>query len=168
MLDIKNTLQVEKVLPLMSWDIHLMALADMKLQVKRRQDLVQLKEMQRQYGWKLDLDFVNRSIFDALVVTDHSQMVKWVSSGFKQMTGYQPNEIVGKKAKMLQGSSTTEKSLEELRVKLKIQEPFQHDLINHRKNGAPYTCRLEIYPLFNHENCLSHFLALEQEVYTLA
>lgn len=51
-----------------------------------------------------------------------------------------------------------------IRNALSVPRPITERLVNYKKNGSPYTCRVQITPLFNVSGKLAHFIALEREL----
>ncbi|WP_258097259.1 PAS domain-containing protein [Marinoscillum pacificum] len=164
MMDIKGTIKADKIMPLMCWDVHILELSKNKQIQSVQEDIEELKQLHSVNQWLTDIDFVQHASFDALVVTNEHQVIDWVSSGFKGMTGYEATEVIGQTARKLQGPETTLISRMAIQDQLKTRQPFKHDIINYRKNGEAYTCRLEIYPLVNEQEEITHFLALEHEI----
>jgi PAS domain S-box-containing protein len=121
----------------------------------------------RRQGWTQWADFRNhlRKSTNAVVITDHRQIIRFASAGFEKMTGYPTDFARGKKPKFLQGKKT------EIEVKSKVREAIEKRefvevvLTNYRKNGEAYLCKVKIFPMFNRSNELVNFLALENEVF---
>ncbi len=99
-----------------------------------------------------------------LVLTDLSRTILWTSKNFLTMTGYAHTEALGRTPKMLQGPGTDAHTLQQVRDSLDRADSVEADLLNYRKNGEPYICRVHIDPLYNNQNELTHFLAVESEV----
>ncbi|MEZ0539392.1 PAS domain-containing protein [Fibrella arboris] len=99
-----------------------------------------------------------------LVVTDLSKTILWASHSFLSMTGYTTSEAVGQTPAFLQGEQTSQTDLVRIRERLRRAVPVKADLINYRKGGEPYICRVEIAPLRNSQGELTHFLAVESAV----
>ncbi len=99
-----------------------------------------------------------------LVLTDAAKTILWVSDCFRAMTGYRPYEVLGKMPDMFQGSSTSPADVLRLGESLAMAQPVGADLMNYRKNGDMYVCRVHIKPLYNTRQDLTHFLAVEWEV----
>ncbi|MEL7145929.1 MAG: PAS domain-containing protein [Bacteroidota bacterium] len=131
---------------------------------KIKQDLQILEAYQRQFGWSISLPELLTNPYDAIVLTDSRVSIKWVSAGFTQMTGYRKNEVLDKNPKMFQGRKTSQKTRSRIRTKLDGQRTFVEEVINYRKSGEEYICRVEIHPLFSGNAEASHFIALESEV----
>ncbi|GAB3763961.1 PAS domain-containing protein [Spirosoma pomorum] len=99
-----------------------------------------------------------------LVLTDLTKTILWTSQNFLSMTGYERKEAVGKTPRLLQGIDTDPITVQRINEALNQAEPVSADLVNYRKNGDPYICRVSIRPLYNTQRRLTHFLAVEREV----
>lgn len=160
----KITDKAELIPPLHCWDIVSTYLDEITNKGKRESELAVLEKYKKRYHWEIDLEKVLDASYEALVLTDSGISIQWVSDGFTGMTGYPKKEALGKSPKMLQGKNTTEASRQSVRKKLDGQEVFTEDIVNYRKTGEEYICKVEIHPIFNKDNELIHYLALEQEV----
>ncbi|MBW3470269.1 PAS domain-containing protein [Arthrospiribacter ruber] len=159
-IEIKNFQAAPYVLH--SMDVIAMDLAGTRL---RQLDVSYLKKIGDQYNWQIDLDEVLRGFpFEALVLTGLDRRILWTSHGFESMTGYTSNELLGRKPSLLQGAGTDPKKIDQLKLNLKSSETFEIQLTNYRKSGQAYECLVQIHPIFNQVQELTHFLALEREV----
>lgn len=66
----------------------------------------------------------------------------FVSNSSWQLTGYWPNELVGKNPTILQGQQTSRKHAEEFMFELKSSGFAETKLVNVRKNGDVYGCHI--------------------------
>lgn len=97
----------------------------------------------------------------AVILTDSERRIQWVNDDFTNITGYTFEEVIGQKPSILQGKNTTKSSIERIRKGLEGLAPFKADIINYRKDGEEYLCRLVIHPIFNIEDQLTNFIAFE-------
>ena len=105
---------------------------------------------------------------NAIVVTDPTERIEWVNSGFFHMTGYSTDEVLGKNPNFLQGHETNLQDIQQIRQSVHKNEPFTAVILNYRKNGEPYHCKIKVYPLYDYSQKLVNFLAIEKEVTALA
>ena len=117
--------------------------------------------MQREFHWQVDLEHLVNRRYDAIVVTGTDRMIQWVSRGFRRMTGYAPEAVIGRKPSFLQGPLTDPDALQVLRDALQRSEPARIELVNYRSNGEAYRCVVSIEPLYNTQNEVTHFIAFE-------
>lgn len=100
----------------------------------------------------------------AIVVTDAKEKIEWVSKGFFNMTGYLAEEVVGRSPGFLQGQETNQVDVLQIRQAVNKNKPFSAVILNYRKSGEPYHCKINVYPLFDKNQQLVNFLAIENEV----
>lgn len=105
---------------------------------------------------------------NAIVVTDSIEQIEWVNSGFFHMTGYSTDEVLGKNPNFLQGQETNLQDVRQIKQSVHKNEPFTAVILNYRKNGEPYHCKIKVYPLYDYNQKLVNFLAIEKEVTSLA
>lgn len=106
---------------------------------------------------------INQEDYDALVLTDTSQNILWVNDGFKNMTGYTKKFAIGKRPSFLQGEKTSTSIKKELRDKLAFNHTYSGSIINYRKNGQLYLCKITILPIYNLDDKLKYYLAIEKD-----
>lgn len=118
-------------------------------------------------NWKFDLNKIKRFLQNrknTIVITCEKQKIEWVNKGFSRMTGYTSNEAIGQFPKFLQGSETTLEAKVAIRSKLSIEEKYTGKIINYRKNGEKYLCKVDILPIYDSTDSLVNFIAFEHEV----
>lgn len=97
----------------------------------------------------------------AVILTDPNRKIIWVNNDFTDITGYPLYEVMGKKPSLLQGAKSESDAIARIRKGLEEQMPFKDQITNYRKNGEEYLCKLVIYPIFNEDHQLLHFIAFE-------
>ncbi|MEM9884845.1 MAG: PAS domain-containing protein [Bacteroidota bacterium] len=97
----------------------------------------------------------------AVILTDSNKKIIWVNNDFSEITGYSLREVVGRKPSLLQGPKSDASIIARMRRCLEEQIPFKDAITNYRKNGEEYLCKLVIYPIFNEDHQLLHFIAFE-------
>ncbi len=126
-----------------------------------------LEVFAREKDWSIDLNKMKRFLQNrknTIVITCEKEKIEWISKGFTRMTGYGFEEAVGNSPKFLQGKDTSSETRGLIRNKLNKQEKFSGKVINYRKNGERYICKVDILPVFSNQNKLVNFVALEHEV----
>lgn len=147
-------------------EIFLLSHAEQRAKLKEANVFSQLVDI---FDWKLTRKqrrtyLKAHSLGLTLVLTDLSKTILWASHSFLNMTGYSTAEAVGRTPKFLQGDETSDDEIARIRRHLKQATSVKADLINYRKGGDTYTCRIAIDPLRNSQGELTHFLAIEKEV----
>jgi PAS domain S-box-containing protein len=98
----------------------------------------------------------------AVILTDKERKILWVNQDFVEMTGYALDEVIGRSpGQILQGPGSEREAINRIRKGLENKVPLKEQIINYRKNGEPYICKLVIHPIFGREQELTHFIAFE-------
>lgn len=152
--------------PAFSYEI---ALLDHARHKARQREIALLDQFQETYNWQLSRrqwQHYRKSLQkgSTLVLTDSAKQILWTSQSFLAMTGYTPTEVLGQRPWMLQGKKTDPQTLNYIREQLSQHKPVKADVVNYRKNGDLYTCRLSIDPLHNSLGDLTHFMAVEYAI----
>ncbi|ARK11269.1 PAS domain-containing protein [Fibrivirga algicola] len=147
-------------------EIYLLQQAQQKAKRKEETVFGQLTDI---FDWKLTRrqrkTYIKAlSLGFTLVLTDLSKTILWASHSFLSMTGYTTAEAVGQTARFLQGEQTSAVDIKRIRDNLRQMMPVKADLVNYRKSGEAYTCRIQIEPMHNSQGELTHFLAIESAV----
>lgn len=151
--------------PLLCWDIYSIHLVEQAIHFNKQTEIAILKTYKKKFGWTLNIEKeLTEKDFEAIVLTDFNQEIQWVNKGFTKMTGYPANYTKGKTPNFLQGEASSINSKKSFSENLLKGDSFKEEIINYRKNGKPYTCKIELYPLRDTNNAIVHFLALEKEV----
>jgi len=145
--------------PLLSWDI----ISDRQVEQEMKA-IKPLMDLKKRYQWNINMAALLKNEFDAIVVTDREEKIIWTSKGFELMTGYKRSFAKSKKPSFLQGINTDLKSKQRIREAINGRYSITERIINYRKNREEYLCQVEVIPLYNFENTLTHFIALEMEV----
>ncbi|MBY0427567.1 MAG: PAS domain S-box protein [Cytophagales bacterium] len=91
----------------------------LEIKKSKREDIACLEKLAIDNNWKptINIKQVLRPL-TAVIVTDTEQTIQWVSSYFHKMTGYTPEEAIGKKPRFLQGPETSQTDKEKIRFHL--------------------------------------------------
>jgi len=102
----------------------------------------------------------------AIILTDAEKRILWVNEVFTKITGYEFSEVAFQKPSMLQGKDSDRQSIEEMSYCLDNGFPFKNELVNYRKDGQKYICRLIVHPIKNAEGAITNYLAFEVDAAT--
>lgn len=152
--------------PLSSWDIFSQHYHKRIAELSKYKDLSALNRLKARYGWSIDFEDYNltEKAYQAIVVTDSTTKILWVNPGFLTMTGYFANEAIGRTPKFLQGEKISAETSYKIRQAINNKVPVSANVVNYRKTGEEYLCKVDIHPLFNKKNEATHFIALEREI----
>lgn len=114
---------------------------------------------------------------DAIVILDSGQecllncdceagdpRIIYVNEAFTQMSGYRPEEIIGKTPSSLRGSDTDPAKIAKIRAAYCQREPLRIELINYRKDGSTYWVELNSVPVNDGHGNLTHWVSVQRDV----
>ena len=95
------------------------------------------------------LKVLTENSYDSILITDAIDGAKiiYANKAFKKLTGYDPEEVLGKTPKILQGPGTDKKEIARLAEALKNDSRFEGKAINYRKDGAPFLMQWRVLPV---------------------
>ncbi|WP_363347812.1 helix-turn-helix domain-containing protein [Methylocystis echinoides] len=90
--------------------------------------------------------------------------IVYANKPFQEITGYAPNEILGRNCRFLQGEDRDQEGLQRLREAIRNRQPVEVILRNYRKSGELFYNKLNITPLFDEQGALIYFLGVQYDV----
>ncbi|WP_020402830.1 PAS domain S-box protein [Gracilimonas tropica] len=122
------------------------------------------KQIEREEKLK-ELSLVAAKTTDAVIISDNKKLITWVNKGFEQLTGYQLDEVKGRKpGDFLQGADTNTETVQEISEALNQQRSIETTILNYDKKGKPYWLNMSIDPIFDDKGNCTHFIAIERDV----
>ncbi len=102
---------------------------------------------------------------NAVILTDPQGRIEWINDGFTRITGYSPDEVMGRTpGSLLQGPETDKNEAARMRGHILRGEGFKSDILNYSKAGAAYWLHIDAQPIFDDNGTLIHFMAIESDV----
>lgn len=102
---------------------------------------------------------------NAVVLCDVERKITWVNDGFTRITGYTPEEAIGKSpGDLLQSEKTDQNTVSEIREKLGRMEAVHCEILNRSKSGVDYWVEIDIVPLKNESGTFNGFMSIQQDV----
>ena len=102
-----------------------------------------------------------------VVVTDPrmpDNPIIFANPGFSAITGYQPEEVLGRNCRFLQGPDSEAAVIKDIHNAIANQRPVDRTLLNYRKDGSPFWNELTIRPVFDQDGSLMNFVGLITDV----
>ncbi|MCW6053902.1 PAS domain S-box protein [Lyngbya sp. CCAP 1446/10] len=106
---------------------------------------------------------------DAVVITEAEPIdelglrIIYVNEAFTKITGYSPEEVLGKTPRILQGTKTDSAELDKIRSALSRWESVTVEVINYRKNGSEYWNEFSIVPVADRTGWYTHWIAIQRD-----
>jgi PAS domain S-box-containing protein len=158
---LKNRIEDYAAGPLMCWDLFMESHHRRLLQAD---GLIGLRQLARNHQWRIDWDLPRLLLAEerVVLVTDTAQVIRFATPNMAAMNGYEVEEVIGKSPRIFQGKDSDPETRSQIRDAIVRRIPFKGTIINYRKDGAPYNCLVEEYPVWNKGGSLVHFIAFEK------
>jgi PAS domain S-box-containing protein len=106
---------------------------------------------------------------DAVIITETEPIdapgprILYVNEAFTRITGYQPEEVLGKTPRILQGPKTDPAELHRVREALARWEPVTIEVINYRKDGSEFWNEFSLVPVADQKGWYTHWIAVQRD-----
>lgn len=90
--------------------------------------------------------------------------IVYVNPGFTKLTGYLPEDVLGKNPRFLQGPKTDRAVLDRLKAVLQKGEVFHGRSINYRKDGSEFWNEWHIEPIRDAKGKVINYLAIQRDI----
>ncbi len=110
------------------------------------------------------LDTAVAALSDGLSILDARRDVIQVNRAFSSITGYLPEEVMGRSLALLHAPDADPASLGALREAVAAGRSYDGQIRNLRKDGTPFWNQLHVDPVLDAQGCPSHFVAVLRDV----
>jgi PAS domain S-box-containing protein len=111
------------------------------------------------------LSLVAKETINGVIITDRDQNILWVNNAFVKISGYELEEIIGKKpGHVLQGPDTEEDIVKFVREEIAKKVPFVFEILNYTKSGNKLYVRNQIQPLFDAKGEVEKYFSLLTDI----
>ncbi len=111
------------------------------------------------------LSLVANNTDNSVIITNAMGITEYVNRGFTRLTGYTPEDMIGKRpGSVLQGEDTDKETIERIGEKLRKKEALYEEILNYDKSGNSYWISLAINPVFDADNNLDKFVSIQANI----
>jgi PAS domain S-box-containing protein len=105
---------------------------------------------------------------NAVILTDEFGLINWVNEGFERMTGYELNEVIGRKpGDILQGEETDAGTVAKMRNSFYHGEGYKVEVLNYTKYKKKYWVDIEVMPIRDEHQHITGYMAIETDITAL-
>jgi len=101
---------------------------------------------------------------NAIVITNRDGIIEWVNPAFTKLTGFTPEEAIGKNPRILKSGQHPPAFYANLWATVLTGNVWHNEVINRRKDGQLYTENVTITPVRGADGQVTHFVAVKQDV----
>jgi PAS domain S-box-containing protein len=131
-------------------------------QVEQREAM--LKETVAELGTKTAV--IERAPFGVLLAEAGGAGLRfsYVNPAFCQQTGFHSEELLGAGLPLLYGPQTTEASIQAVHAAVESLQTAEHEIVLHRRDGAPLWTRMLLFPSYDDQQRLQHYVACVNDI----
>ncbi|MBE7437804.1 MAG: EAL domain-containing protein [Spirochaetales bacterium] len=101
---------------------------------------------------------------NAVMITDREGRISWVNAAWERLTGYSPEEVIGKLPSIIKSGAHEPEYYRNLWTTILEGQVWRGELINQRRDGSLYTEEQTITPLLDESGQITHFIAIKQDI----
>ncbi len=111
------------------------------------------------------LSLIARNTINAAIITDTEGKTVWINESTTRITGYQLEEMIGKKpGDLMQGKNTDQTVVSIMSDAITNLDPFDVEVINYAKDGREYNIKIQSQPLFDEQQKHIGFFSLQTDI----
>jgi len=88
----------------------------------------------------------------------------YANKSFERLTGYTPDEIIGRNCRFLQGEDREQEGRYQIAEAIKKHEAVEVNLRNYKKDGTLFYNHLKIVPLFDRKQRVLYYLGVQYDI----
>jgi len=99
-----------------------------------------------------------------IVITDAEGVIEYVNPAFTRVTGYTPEEAIGRTPRILRSGYHDDAFYADLWQTIKSGRVWHGEFVNRRKDGSLYYEEQTIAPVPDEQGRITHFIAVKQDI----
>jgi len=103
-------------------------------------------------------------ITEAEPIDDVGRRIVFVNRIFTLVTGYEPNDVLGKTPSVTIGELTDRKTLDRIEKALKQKRAVHEELLKYGKHGDEYWVELDILPVYAESGEHTHWVSVQRDI----
>lgn len=114
----------------------------------------------------LEVDRHKRAINEALIISETNEFgqITFANEKFYQISGYTPEEILGKTHNIINSGHHSEEFWSQFWQTLKDKKTFRGEICNRNKNGEEYWVDSTVYPILDDKNEIKGFTSVRVDI----
>ena len=101
---------------------------------------------------------------DSIVITDTEGKIEYINPATVKLTGYLPEELLGRKTNIFSSDENSILKIEDLWETIKAGKIWTGEFLNKKRNGQKYWESATISPIFNNSGKITHFLSIKEDI----
>ena len=101
---------------------------------------------------------------ESVIITDTKGTIEYVNPAFTKITGYTPEEVMGKNPRILKSGNQTDEYYKRLWDTISSGDVFHSTVIDRRRDGSQYPAIMTISPIFGKGGEITHYVGIQQDM----
>jgi len=101
---------------------------------------------------------------NAVVITDAEGRIEYVNPAFTAISGYQPEEVIGKSSRILKSGEMPSEFYETLWSTITAGEVWRGEICNRKKNGDLFWALLSISSIKDDDGVITHYIGIQEDI----
>lgn len=101
---------------------------------------------------------------ESIIITDRYGTIEYMNPSFTRITGYTPEEVMGKNPRILKSGSQSSEYYERLWETITSGEVWHSTVIDRRKDGNLYPALMTISPILDNQGEITHYVGIQQDM----
>lgn len=111
------------------------------------------------------LSLIAEKNINAVIICNKKGEIEWVNKSFITMSGYDKEELIGKKpGYLLQGENTSPETINYLKEQIRKGLPFNCEVLNYSKSGKEYWVSVQGQALYSRKGEILKYFAIEENI----
>lgn len=103
-------------------------------------------------------------ILEAHPSTENGRPIVYVNEAFTRMSGYEPDEVIGRTLQILKGPDTDQATLDRIRAAYETRTRVREELLNYRKDGSTFWVECDITYVTDDDGNLTHWISIQRDI----
>lgn len=95
---------------------------------------------------------------------NENSTVIYINDAFTKMTGYLPEEVIGKSSLSFQGLHPDSEETQKIKEALARRESAEFEILNRKKNGEPFWNNFTVVPVADKSGAYTHWVSIQRDV----
>ncbi len=100
----------------------------------------------------------------SIIITDPRGVIEYVNPHFSRLTGYLPEEAIGRTPRILRSGETTREEYRQLWETILSGGEWRGEFHNRKKNGELYWEQALIAPIRDENGAITHFIGIKEDI----
>ena len=101
---------------------------------------------------------------ESVIITSRQGIIEYVNAAFTTITGYLPEDVLGKNPRVLKSGNQSEEFYERLWRTISSGNIWHSSVIDRKKDGSEYPAIMSIAPIFDESGEITHYVGIQQDM----